>query len=61
MNAKSFAPDAPEEFRRVLKRGGLLVRAVPLEELVRDVLDGKVPDGKTQAAIMRVWAMEKGI
>ena len=39
----------------------LTVRAMPLEELVRDVLDGKVPDGKTQAAIMRVWAMEKGI
>ena len=39
----------------------LTVRAVPLEALVRDVLDGKVPDGKTQAAIMRVWAMEKGI
>ena len=39
----------------------LTVRAVPLEEMVQDVLDGKVPDGKTQAAIMRVWAMEKGI
>ena len=39
----------------------LSVRAVPLEELVRDVLAGKVPDGKTQAAIMRVWAMEKGL
>ena len=39
----------------------LAVRAVPLEELVRDIQAGKVPDGKTQAAIMRVWAMEKGI
>lgn len=36
------------------------VQAVPLEELVKDILEGKVPDGKTQAAIMRVWAMEKG-
>ena len=39
----------------------LAVRAVPLEELVRDIQAGKIPDGKTQAAIMRVWAMEKGI
>ena len=39
----------------------LTVRAMPLEDLVRDVLDGKVPDGKTQAAIMRVWAMKNGI
>lgn len=27
-----FAPDAPEEFRRVLRPGGVLIRAVPLEE-----------------------------
>ena len=37
----------------------LNVRAVPLDELVRDILDGKVPDGKTQAAVLRAWAMEQ--
>ncbi len=37
------------------------VQTVPLADLVRDILDGKVPDGKTQAAVMRAWAMEKGL
>lgn len=37
------------------------VQAVPLCDLVQDILAGKVPDGKTQAAIMRAWAMEKGL
>lgn len=37
------------------------VEAMPLEDLVRMILAGNVPDGKTQAAVMRAWAMEKGI
>lgn len=37
----------------------LNVETVPLDALVKDILDGKVPDGKTQAAILRVWAMEQ--
>ena len=37
----------------------LNVETVPLADLVKDILDGKVPDGKTQAAILRVWAMEQ--
>ncbi len=39
----------------------LNVQAVPLEALVRDILDGKVPDAKTQAAVLRVWCMERGL
>ena len=35
----------------------LEVYEVPLEELVEDVLCGKIPDIKTQAAALRVWAM----
>ena len=31
-----------------------------LEALVKEILAGNVPDGKTQAAVMRAWAMEKG-
>lgn len=30
---------------------------VPLKEAVRDVLNGKIPDGKTQTAILRAAAM----
>ncbi len=37
----------------------LNVETVPLDALVKDILDGKVPDGKTQAAILRVWLMEQ--
>ena len=37
----------------------LNVETMPLQDLVKDILDGKVPDGKTQAAILRVWAMEQ--
>ena len=37
------------------------VQTVPLEALVQDILAGRVPDGKTQAAVMRAWAMEKGV
>lgn len=38
----------------------LNVTAVPLDELARDILNGKIPDAKTQAAVMRVYCMEKG-
>lgn len=34
----------------------LNLQAVPLEELARDVLAGRIPDAKTQAAILRVYA-----
>lgn len=33
----------------------LNVRMVPLEELVRDVMDGRIPDGKTQVALLKVY------
>ena len=36
----------------------LNIETMPLKDLVQDILDGKVPDGKTQAAILRVWVME---
>lgn len=39
----------------------LSVEAMPLEELVQEIAKGNVPDGKTQAAVLRVWCMEKGI
>ena len=39
----------------------LNVAAVPLEALVRDIMAGKIPDAKTQAAVMRVYCMEKGL
>jgi len=40
----------------------LEVFEVPLENLVEDVLAGRIPDIKTQAAALRVWAMrQKGL
>jgi len=38
----------------------LLVKAVPLKELVEDVVSGRITDGKTQAAILKT-ALIKGI
>ena len=38
----------------------LEVEEVPLEELVKAILDGKIPDSKTQAAVLRVYLMERG-
>lgn len=35
------------------------VETVPLEELVKEVVAGKIPDAKTQAAIMRVHYMKE--
>ena len=35
----------------------LNVALVPLDELVRQALSGQIPDIKTQAAILRAWAM----
>lgn len=35
------------------------IEEVPLDELVKLIADGKVPDGKTQAAIMRVAYMKE--
>lgn len=35
----------------------LNIREVPLEELVGDIMDGKIADGKTQVAILKVARM----
>lgn len=37
----------------------LNVTAVPLEELVRDILEGRIPDGKTQAAVLKAYLLVK--
>ena len=37
----------------------LEVERIPLATLVKDILDGRVPDGKTQAAVLRVALMQK--
>ena len=39
----------------------LALEAMPLKDLVQEIARGNVPDGKTQAAVMRVWCMENGI
>lgn len=41
-------PD-PDEFLEMVK--------IPLEELVNMILSGEVQDAKTQAAVLKVWAM----
>ncbi len=38
----------------------LEVEKIPLSELVEEILEGNVPDGKTQAAVLRVAMMKKG-
>ena len=35
----------------------LNVELLPLEQLVRDIMEGRVPDGKTQAAVLKVARM----
>ncbi len=37
----------------------LAVERVPLARAVEMILCGEIPDGKTQAAVLRVWAMQK--
>lgn len=37
----------------------LSVELIPLEELVREIMAGNVPDAKTQAAVLRVYLMMK--
>ena len=39
----------------------LALEAMPLRDLVQEIAKGNVPDGKTQAAVLRVWCMENGI
>lgn len=39
----------------------LALEAMPLSDLVQEIAKGNVPDGKTQAAVLRVWCMENGI
>ncbi len=41
----------PDEFLANSKIG--------LEDLVQKIIDGEIPDGKTQAAVLKVWAMKK--
>ena len=38
----------------------LSVELIPLEELVREILAGNVPDAKTQAAVLRAYLMTRG-
>ncbi len=38
----------------------LEVERIPLSELVQEILAGNVPDGKTQAAVLRVAMMKQG-
>lgn len=35
------------------------VEAVPIENLVQDILDGKIKDGKTQAAVLKAYVLLK--
>ena len=39
----------------------LNVKLVPLEEVVRDVLEGKIKDGKTQTAVLKAYLYLQGI
>ncbi len=39
----------------------LNLEEIPLETLVRDIMAGKVPDSKTQAAVLRAYLLEKGL
>lgn len=37
----------------------LTVETYPIEKLVRLILEGKIPDGKTQAAVLRAYLMRR--
>lgn len=37
----------------------LQIERIPLEKLVNMVLAGEIPDGKTQAALLKTWCIEK--
>ena len=37
----------------------LNIMEVNLQELVEDIMQGKITDGKTQVAILKVWNMMK--
>lgn len=40
----------------------LTVEKIPLEDAVQMILDGKILDGKTQTAVLKVWALkQKGV
>ena len=47
----SFGSDNPDEDEF------LTVELMPLEELVSEIMKGNIPDGKTQAAVLRVYSM----
>ncbi len=38
----------------------LNVETVPLDTLVSEIMAGRIPDGKTQAAVLRAFIMERG-
>jgi ADP-ribose pyrophosphatase len=50
LTQKNSHPDEDEFLR---------VERLPLETLVQFILDGSVPDGKTQAAVLKVWHLMK--
>ncbi len=37
----------------------LNIREVPLDDLVRDILEGKIADGKTQVGLLKAYCMER--
>ncbi len=43
-------PD-PDEFLEIIK--------IPLEDMVNMIVRGEIPDAKTQAAVLKVWAMRE--
>ena len=43
-------PD-PDEFLEIVK--------IPLNDMVDMILRGEIPDSKTQAAVLKVWAMKQ--
>ncbi|MBO5226989.1 MAG: NUDIX hydrolase [Ruminococcus sp.] len=56
-----LAEELSEPEEQNLDEGELLdVTEIPLEEAVQMVMDGKIPDAKTQLALLKTWFILKG-
>lgn len=55
-----LAEELSEETEQDLDEGEFLdVTEIPLEEAVQMVMDGKIPDAKTQLALLKTWLIVK--